>query len=190
MSRRVKKIVLYSLLLFFLCRCRHKNILTCNEIERSYFRLTDSTLSNTIKKENRQDIEISLASNANCIVGYISLADIFYNIDSVDKSYNLYRHALSIDSTNIYANYMCGLVNEISKSYQNSITYYQRAISLKIKDGFIVNFNPNFADVSGSPTFDVSYSKLVLRRGICYYLSGDFLNSFYDLNYCINKREF
>jgi hypothetical protein len=116
------------------------------------------------------------------------LGDIDFALNNINSAFLDYKNILTFDSVNVYALFMCGLTCELMSKYDSAVVYYKRAAFEKSKSGFIVDESDDFKKLDPEKSYDVSYDKIRLRKGIASYFRRDLKECLNDLGYCIGKK--
>lgn len=187
--RRLCSSTTFIFLVFFMC-CNQKThfVSTCRQINKKYYSLLKDTQDSRKIFQIIQEVNAVVRKNPDCTDAYLLLGDIYLSKGEYEQAKKIFFHVLEIDSENIYSIFKIGILFQKIGFSDSAVQYFDWAEKIKNASGFVYDINSEFEEMTGFNSHDVKYSKIIFYRGIANYFKGDFLNSLYDLNYCIKHK--
>ncbi|MEO6611664.1 MAG: hypothetical protein ABIT05_10205 [Chitinophagaceae bacterium] len=171
--------------------CSHKRgsrIFSCKRVPEQYFNLLKDTGNSEALHNTIGDLNRIIAESSGCSTAYMLLGDIYLSSNEYNLAENNFRYSLKIKGDNIYSIFRMGILFLNRGINDSAVRYFDLAERMKNKNGFVIDDTHEFEDVTGIPSFDIEYSKIIFNRAIANYRAGNYLNSMYDLNYCIKHN--
>jgi len=168
------------------------NILACNQNEIyncDTFKIQIDSLKNNQSDTSKAIRILSnvIENNKDCIDALLTRADLYFELDSLDKSESDFNSVLRTDNKNIYALYQLGILSSLKEDFKTAISFFTEAISLKEKNGYIFNFNTKNTEVSAN-RYDIDYIELIYRLALANYNWKHYSEAYELYTICIEKK--
>lgn len=169
--------VVFIFLLFVQFSC--KEDINCEDIQNNYFAIISKLKTKNDSLRFIEKIDLLIEKNNKCkkayqVRGKYLIENAKYPIAKTD-----FLKAYLLDSSDIFTlYYLTGLLDYEEKK-DSAYFYLAKAISIKTKEGFVINTNNMF-----HKNFDIDYDELVFYRGMILYDLGYLNIAKFDFLYC------
>lgn len=187
--RRLRLSTIFLFPVLFMC-CNQKThfVSTCRQINKKYYSLLKDTQDRQKTFQIIEEINAVIRKNRYCNDAYLLLGDIYLSKGEYEQAKKNFFHVLENDSENIYSIFKIGILFQKMGFNDSAVQYFDWAEKIKNTNGFVYDIDNEFEEMTDFNSHDVKYSKIIFNKGIANYFKGDFLNSMYDLNYCIKHE--
>lgn len=181
--------VIYISLFFFIIGCANEGKDTCHEFNYRYSRLTADMGDQPDTLILLQALNGIIEKDPLCVDAYLIRGDINISLKKQLLAEYDYEKVLKIDSGNVYALYKMGLLLQYKELYDSSISFFNKAISVKTHGNFIIDYPKVSTELgTGKNKYDIIAVELLYRLGVSYYYRRNLQLALGCFNSCIDNK--